>query len=623
MGGNGFFGKLLRVDLSTGKSVVEEISDKVQRKFLGGNGFGIKYLYEETGPETDPLGPENLLIFSVGPLTGTGFYNTDRFQVITKSPATGIYMGASCGGFWASKFKKCGYDAMVITGKADKPVYLSLTDSSVEIKDATHLWGKDTFESNDLLKEAEGKTARAAVIGPAGENLVKIACIISDGRHGRAAGRGGVGAVMGSKNLKAVVVNGKQQVGLADKEEFRALSKSMAAEMKTGPEGLRIGGTGGGVDGSEAIGNLPIQNWKGASFTEGAAKITGMVMVKDELIDRYNCGACQIKCGRVVEAKGGTYDGLDIAGPEYETLGLMGANLMIDNLRTILKENEMCNYLGLDTISAGNVLGFAMECWEHGLITEKDTGGIDMSWGNGEGACAMLEKIAYRKDFGDSLAEGVRTASRRLGGIAPDFALEVKGLEPPAHDPRSKQTISLGYCTSNRGACHLAAFSHDFEEGAIFVDSEVPDMTDRFNKEGKALAVKRFQEIMAVYDAAVICKFAVFGGVSIQPIVKALNLACGWDIDSKELFSIGERIHNLTRMYNNRMGITRKDDRLPARFDVQVKNPETTKLPPTYELLSEYYDLRKWNEFGIPTMEIVKELNLEEYVKYGLEGLIA
>ena len=619
----GFTGRLLRVNLTTSETEVSQIPENVLRKFLGGNGLGIKYLYEETGPETDPLGPENLLIFSVGPLTGTGFYNSDRFQVVTKSPATGIYMGASCGGFWSSRFKKCGYDAMIISGKADSPVYLNITDTAVEVKKADHLWGKDTFETNEILLEAEGKNARAAVIGPAGENLVKIACIIADGRHGRAAGRGGVGAVMGSKNLKAVVVNGKLPVELADKEGFRAHTRSFAEEMKTSPEGLRIGGTGGGVDGSEFIGNLPIQNWKGASFAEGAAKITGMTMVKEELIGRYNCGACQIKCGRIVESKDGPYSGLDVAGPEYETLGLMGANLLIDNLRTVIKENEMCNYLGLDTISAGNVLGFAMECWEHGLIDEKDTGGTDMSWGNGEGAIEMLEKIAYRKDFGDTLAEGVRTASRRLGGIALDFAMEVKGLEPPAHDPRAKQTISLGYCTSNRGACHLAAFSHDFEEGAIFPDSEVPVSTERFNKDGKALYVKRFQEIMAVYDAAVVCKFAVFGGISIQPIVKAINLACGWDLDSAEIFKIGERIHNLTRMYNNRLGITRKDDRLPARFDVQVKNPETTRLPPTYELLSEYYELRNWNEFGIPTMEKVKELDIEEYVKYGLESLVS
>ncbi len=623
MGGKGYFGKLLRVNLSTGDITVEKIGDHVYRKFIGGNGLGIKYLYEETGPETNPLSPENIIIFSVGPLTGTGFYNSDRFQVITKSPATGIYMGASCGGFWASRFKKCGYDAMIIKGKADSPVYLNLTDEKVEIKDSSHLWGKDTFEATTLLKEAEGRNSRAAVIGPAGENLVKIACIISDGKHGRAAGRGGVGAVMGSKNLKAIVVNGKKKVELYNRESFRGLTKSWAKTMKTGPSGLTLGGTGGGVDGSEAIGNLPIKNWKGGSFTEGASKITGMTMVREALVDRYNCGSCLIKCGRVIEAKGGPYDGQDIAGPEYETLGLLGANLMIDDLRTILKENELCNSLGMDTISAGNTLGFAMECWEHKLINEKDTDGIRMEWGNREGAIEMLKKIAYRENIGDILAEGVKAASERIGGISKEFAIEVKGLEPPAHDPRAKQTVALGYVTSNRGACHLAAFSHDFEEGAIFPDAEVPDLTDRFNPENKALFVKRYQEIMAMYDSAVLCKFAMFGGISVKPIVEALNNACGWDMDSTEFFKIGERIHNLTRMYNNRHGISRKDDILPARFSLQIKNPKTTQLPPTNKLLGEYYELRNWNEFGIPKKEKLIDLGIEEYIVKELKSLIA
>ena len=622
MGGKGYFGKLLRVNLSNREIKVEDIADEVFRKYVGGNGIGIKYLFEETSPETNPLGPENIMVFSVGPLSGTGFYNSDRFQVVTKSPATGIYMGASCGGFWASRFKKCGYDAMIVEGKAENPVYLNITDQTVELKDATHLWGKDTFVTTDILKETEGKNTRAAVIGPAGENLVNMACIIADGRHGRAAGRGGVGAVMGSKNLKAVVVNGKKKIELHDRESFRALSKSWAETMRTAPAGLTLGGTGGGVDGSEAIGNLPIKNWKGSSFVEGAQKITGMTMVKEELIGRYNCGACQIKCGRVVEAKGGPYDGKDIAGPEYETLGLMGANLLIDNLRTVLKENELCNSLGLDTITAGNVLGFAMECWEHELINEKDTGGIKLNWGNGEAAIEMISKIAYRQDLGDVLADGVKKASEKIGGIAPDFALEVKGLEPPAHDPRSKQTIALGYITSNRGACHLSAFSHDFEEGTNFPDAGVPNATDRFNSEGKAAFVKRYQDIMAMYDSVVLCKFAVFGGISVIPITEALNYACGWDMAADDFYKTGERIHNLTRMYNNRHGISRKDDRLPMRFEVQLKNPESTKLPPTHEMLNEYYAERKWNEFGIPTMETVKDLGLEEFVVENLEKLV-
>jgi aldehyde:ferredoxin oxidoreductase len=320
-----------------------------------------------------------------------------------------------------------------------------------------------------------------------------------------------------------------------------------------------------------------------------------------------------ISCGRVVKAKGGPYDGQEVAGPEYETLGLMGTNLMNDDLPTIIKSNELCNRYGLDTISTAGVIGFGMEAWEKGLLTEKDCGDLALEWGKSEVITTLIKQIGNRTGVGELLGQGVRKASDQLGPLAKEFAAEVKGLEPPAHDGRAKMTAALGMATSARGACHLSGFGHDFEEGAELKDLGSPTLPDRFTREGKAENVFRMQNLMGVIDSAIVCKFPLFGGLTVDPLISAINAVTGWDLDREEFFLTGERIFNIKRLYNNRLGISRKDDTLPQRMLKLKRGGGTNHLPPLNEMLSEYYQYRGWDEFGIPTEEKIKELGLEEY----------
>jgi aldehyde:ferredoxin oxidoreductase len=606
-------GKILRIDLSTSSVKVDELEEKTARKYLGGCGLGSKILSDETGPETNPLGAENVMVFASGPLNGSGLFNSNRFDVVSKSPLTGIFAESSAGGYWGGKFKACGYDALVIKGVSEKPVYISITETSVEIKDAAFIWGKDTFDSTDILKEAEGKNAKAAVIGEAGEKQVLISCIITDGIHGRALGRCGLGAVMGSKNLKAVVVNGNLKPKLADSTVIKNISKSMSVLIKQNMKAMEEAGTANGLQASEELGNLPVKNWYQGSWAEGAKKTTGFTLTKTLLTGNYNCGSCMIKCGRIVKVEGGPHHGKMTAGPEYETMGLMGTNLLNDNISAILKANELCNRYGLDTISAGGVLGFAMEAWEHGLITAKDTDGIQMEWGRTDAIEKMLEQIGEKRSFGAVLGGGVKRASLEIGGISGEFAAEVKGLEPPAHDGRAKFTAAIGMATSARGACHLSGFSHDFEEGAVLEDLGLPALSDRFISEGKAENVARMQNLMGMLDSAVACKFALFGGLTINPLIDAINAATGWNMDREEFFRTGERIFNIKRLYNAKLGLSRKDDTLPIRMLRHIRGGGTNHLPPLNIMLNEYYRIRGWNEFGLPTDKKTAELELEEY----------
>lgn len=609
-------GKILRIDLSSGKTEVEDLSDAVAEKYIGGCGLGAKMLYEETVKDTDPLGSDNPLIFAVGPVNGTRAFNSDRFDVVSKSPLTGIFAEANCGGYWGAKFKRCGYDALVVTGKADSPVYIYIDDNDVGIRDAGKYWGKDTFETTEMFKKDLGKDVKAAVIGPAGEKLVKYGCLISDGKHGRATGRCGLGAVMGSKNLKAVVVNGTKKVEIADEDGMSELMKKLGPLMKDGPEALRMGGTSVGLDFCESIGNHPVRNWYEGEWKEGASKLTGMTMVEKRLVKRYHCGSCVINCGRVVNAIGGPFDGEQVAGPEYETISLLGSNCLVDDLDAVIKANELCNRYGLDTISTGNCIGFAMEAFERGYITKKDTDGLDLVWGSAEAVIEMVKMIGERKGVGKLLGEGVRSAARELGGNAHEFAIEVKGLEPPAHDPRAHFTVALGFATSNRGACHLAGFTHDFEASNTSIeDLGSPPLTQRFTIDGRAENVYRMQNLMSMFDSLTFCKFLLFGdGLAVKPLIDYMNCITGWDFDHEEFFRTGDRIFNIKRLYNTRLGISRRDDTLPPRMLVQKKEGTTNELPPLNLLLGEYYEYRGWDEFGIPTRERLEELGLDQYM---------
>ena len=607
----GFFSKVLYVDLSEEKITVEHFEERFYRKYIGGSGLGAKILFDGTTEATDPLGPENLLIFAVGPLTGTKIFNSNRFEVISKSPLTGIYGEANCGGYWGECFKRCGYDALVVSGKAKSPVYIYIENDRVKIKDALPVWGMDTFAADRFFKERYGTSSQGAMIGPAGENLVLFASIMTDGVHGRAIGRCGLGAVMGSKYLKAVIAKGTKTVDIADPTGISALQKELAPLMNADlPKTIRRLGTTGGVEFCEQIGNLPIKNWYQGSWPEGAKRISGQTMADTILVNNYACGRCALRCGRVVRADGGEFDKQEIGGPEYETVGMIGANCLIDDLSAISKANELCNRYGMDTISAGGVIGFSMEAYERKLITKEDLGGIDLHWGDGNAMIRMLGQIAFRKGWGDELANGVRKTAEKMGGIASEFAIHVKGLEPPAHDPRAKMSSALQLATSNRGACHLQAFTSDFDEGLCIPDLGAAQMTDRFATAGKAENVVRMQNLMSMFDSLTCCKFLLFAGMKVNQLVGLLNCVTGCEIGYDEFFQTGERIFNLKRLYNTQLGISRKDDNLPLRLLTQKRGGGTEALPPLHQMLSEYYTIREWDEMGLPTESKTRELGL-------------
>lgn len=613
----GYTGKIAEVDLSSREVSITGLDEDTARKFIGGSGLGAKLLFDRNTLAKEPLSADNVLVFAVGPLTGTPLFNTDRFDVVTKSPLTGIFAESSAGGYWAGKFKKCGYDALVVSGAASSPVYLSISEQGVEIKDAQPFWGLDTFAATDALLAAEGPQAKAAVIGPAGENLVKLAGIVSDGRHGRVAGRCGVGAVMGSKRLKGIVVNGARPVEIEDRETIRGINRRMSEIIRDNMQGMKDGGTGVGLEASEELGNLPVRNWYQGPWPEGARRITGLAMAKSHLVKTYNCGNCAIRCGRVVRSVDGPYAGQEIAGPEYETLGVLGSNLLVDDLSAIIRFNELCNRYGLDTISVGGVIGFAMEAYERGLLDDAATGGSKLAWGDPDCISQLIGDIAAKRNLGALLGEGVRRAAEQLGPPAREFAAEVKGLEPPAHDGRAKLTAAIGMATSNRGACHLSGFAHDFEEGAVLEDLGTPPLTDRFTKTGKAENVFYMQNLMGMMDSLLVCKFALFGGLTVDPLIAAINAVTGWSMDRDEFFTTGERIFAIKRLYNNRLGVSRGDDTLPARMMRHRRGGGTNQLPPLFEMLDEYYRFRGWDELGRMSGERLASLGLKEYAANG------
>jgi len=605
---NGFMGKILEINLSTSQIKTTRLNEKTARKYLGGSGLGAKILYDETGPETNPLGPENILIFSTGPVTGTLGFNSNRFEVSAKSPHTGLIGEASCGGTWGGMFKKTGYDALIFRGKSERPVYLMLTEEKAVLKDAAVLWGKDTFQTQRELRQVEGDKVEVASIGPSGENLIKIASIIADGAHGRAAGRCGLGAVMGSKMLKAVVVKGAIKVEPAEPDKIREINNSIKDSMKFDSAAMREAGTTCAVDIFEEIGNLPIRNWYQGRWPEGAERLKGYTTRETHRIKDYRCGNCPIACGKIVKAKGGVYDGEEVAAPEYETVGLMGSNLLIDDYDAVVKENEICNRYGVDTIAAGNTIAAAMEAYERGLITKEQTDGLDLRFGNAEAAILATEKLCLNEgNLGPLLSGGVREFAEKVGPIAKEFAMHVKGLEVAAHDPRANFSLALAYATSNRGACHLS-FTQDYEEAHV-ADLGVAPTEGRFSP-NKAALVAKMQDWSCLFDSLCICKFARYGGLMVSQTLGYLNASTGWNMTLEEFLKTGERIFNLKRMYIIKHGISRKDDTLPLRLLTHKRGGGTDKVPPFNVMLSEYYEYRGWDEFGIPKEEKLRELEL-------------
>ncbi len=609
----GYVGKILHINLTDGEVHEGRVKESVLRSYIGGSGLAARILFDETGRRTDPLGPENILIFMTGPLTGTEVPLSGRHEVVAKSPLTGIYGESDVGGSWGEELKKAGYDGVIVRGKAERPVYIWVNDGHVELRRADHLWGLDTYETDESIRQETDRDATVTCIGPAGERLARIAAIMSDGIHGRAAARCGLGAVMGSKNLKAIAVKGEGSVEVAKPEDLGKSIRESSPMIVENAKSLHEYGTSGGMTLIEYVGDLPIKNWREGSWPEGAEKLSGITMASTILVGRYYCRRCIIGCGRRVRIKGGRYGDVEGAGPEYETLAMLGAACLIDDLEAVVKANDLCNRYGLDTISTGAVIAFAMEAYEYGLITEKDTGGISLEWGDPEAMIKMVEMIGRREGLGWLLGEGVKIASERIGGFSSEFAIHVKGLELPAHDPRAYYSQGLSYATSNRGACHLQSLSHIFERNVTLPDLGYPEILERHSVKGKGEFVAKTQNLMCMLDSLKVCKFILFGGVKPSNLVKWLAYVTGWNINLEEFMRIGERIYNLKRLYNVREGCSRKDDTLPPRILTHRRGSggSPNNLPPLGEMLSDYYKYRGWNEMGIPTKEKLLELNLE------------
>ncbi|MFO7801416.1 MAG: aldehyde ferredoxin oxidoreductase family protein [Desulfovermiculus sp.] len=602
----------LDVDLSRDRVGTRQISEEEQWAYLGGSGLGAKILYDTTGPQTDPLGPENTLVFSIGPLTGTGFPCSGRHSIVAKSPLTGLFAESDVGGRWGTELAKTGWSGLIIRGRAETPVYLLITPDGVQIHNAGEVWGKDTFESSALLTEKWGKGVQAAIIGPAGEKHIPLACIMHDGPHARAAGRCGLGAVMGSKNLKAVLTQGTKHPTTYDAAKFKTLARTLNQQIKSAGKALSTCGTAGGIMSLEASGDLPIKNFRQSRWPE-AEKLSGEVLAELYLTGRYHCGACPIGCGREIRIDTSHYGSMQGAGPEYESVGTLGSYCLVHDLEAVCRANDLCNRYGLDTISTGAAIALGMEAYERELLSSQDTGGVPLEWGNGSAVVEMVRQIGDKTGCGALLGRGVRQAAKDLGPPAEEFSLHVKGLELPAHDPRAFFSSALSYATSNRGACHLAGFTHGLEDSLTMPELGYHQPLDPFATRGKGEMVAGMQDLMGLFDSLKVCKF-VLGALRIQDLLQGLQATSGRNLELSEFLLTGERIFNLKRMFNILCGVSRKDDTLPLRVMTRARDGGRAKgqLPPLGPMLSDYYSVRGWDEFGRPQPETLYRLGLKE-----------
>jgi aldehyde:ferredoxin oxidoreductase len=611
------FGTTLRVDLSEGTVTEERVDPEWVRDYLGGTGLAARILYGEVAPGTDPLGPDNVLVFATGPVTGTRAPTSGRHSVSALSPLTGVLGEATSGGKWGTALRRAGVDLVVVEGRAEEPTYLHVDDGEWELHDASHLWGLDVPETTERIQAEVGEDAVVSTIGRAGENEVRFAAVMNDVK--RAAGRTGMGAVMGSKNLEAVSVigTGDPHHHIDDFEAYKGLTLELNRTVTQTPSTRtrRDHGTAAAIEEeSEVFHNLPTHYFERAEF-EGAWEISGPRMSEDYLTSTYACGQCPIACGRVVSMVSDEYGTLtDQGGPEYETLASFGSLCGNDDFESIARANELCNRFGLDTISAGHVVAFAIAMADRGVLPE-DVTDLDLAWGNDHEIVELVERIADRDELGDLLAEGVRRAAVDLG--VPDRAVHVKGLEVPMHEPRAQKTMGLSYATSNRGACHMRAFTgyvdiygYDIKDLGIFSD-DYP----RHSIEGKAELEVVMQNLFSVYDSMCGCKFSYPPGtedITVAELAALVGLSMGEALDTDGVLAMGERIFQMKRLFNVRHGVARADDTLPRIFTDEAfpQGPNAGQVVELAEMLAEYYGLRGWDEDGRPTVERLAGLGM-------------
>lgn len=587
----GWAGKLLDIDLSSGVRKEYPLDEALARLYVGGRGLGARLLWDEVGPEVEPLSPANVLIFTTGPLTATGYQTSNRFSVSTKSPLTGTILDANSGGFWGMQFKKAGYDGLIVRGRAETPVYLEIKPGSVAIHDARALWGMRVRAVTERLGQNDNRR-NVLCIGPAGENLSRIAAIMNDGQ--RSLARGGPGAVMGSKNLKAIVVEGKQRPEIMDQELFKFMLYETRKLLRASPltsQALPEFGTVVMMNIVNNIGALPTRNHQQTQF-EGAEDISGEALTEKYLVKNASCWACPIGCTRISKT-----DNVEGEGPEFETTWAFGAQCGIDDLPAIIEVNALCNDLGLDTISAGSTIACAMELSERGLLDS------DLRFGRADQLAPAIEALAYRHGLGDDLAEGSLRLATKYG--APELSMSVKGLEMPAYDPRGMQGQGLLYATSNRGACHMRGNMLGLEVLGL------PKLIDRFQVQGKSSYVILHQNSSAAIDSLVICKF-VNMGVADEYFARTLSAVTGVHYATGDLIRVGERIWNLERLYNLREGFLRAADNLPPRMlnEAVTEGPSKGWVSKLEPMLQEYYRARGWDEQGVPRPAKLAELDL-------------
>lgn len=602
-------GKLLRIDLSKGKIRRDELNKRWSEEYIGARGLGARYLFDEQTDRVIPLSAENTFIIMTGPFTGTAIPAGQKIEIITKSALTNTYLCSSVGGGFGRELKLAGWDGVIISGKAKNPVYVWINDERVEIRSAGHLWGKYCDETQLVVKEeVESRKAKVACIGPAGERLVKLASLQCGSRS---AGRGGPGAIWGYKNLKAIAVRGTKEVEVADPDELKSYIKDLYNAIKADSS---LGntfpkyGTMGGTTTASLVGVLPYKNFQSVLLEPDLSKIgydpetwRAKWVVKDT-----TCPFCPIVCGKISEVKEGPYKKMSVEGPEYETAVMLGPNCGITQIDATIAANYWCDKLGLDTISTGSTVGFAMECYERGIIKKADTDGIDLTFGNSEAMVEFVKKIAYREGLGDLLAEGTRMTARKFGKGSERFAMQAKGLELCAYDPRGFWGMALGFATNVRGGSHNQVFT--------FYPEVFSGKYERFSGEKKASLVREVQNIRAVFDSLQMCIFATTV-ISIDACAKLYSLVTGEHVDASTLLQRGDKIYTLERVLNVRDGISRKDDYPPARIleEPLLKGPAKGKIigHENYErMLNELYQIRGWDKKGHPKRSKLEELEM-------------
>jgi len=599
-----YAGKILRINLNDRSFKEEPLDPSCARKFLGGRGIGAKFLFDEVGPDVAPLSLENKIIIMTGPLTGTFVPGSARHVITTKSPLTGIYLNTVAGGQFGPQIKYSGYDGLIIEGKSDSPVYILITPDQKEIKDAKFVWGMTTDLTQEFIKNAiKEPSASVACIGPAGERVVPFACVINERR---AAGRGGAGAVFGSKNLKAIAVHGTDSISLADEKSFKETLGEMFKKISSvGPIGVFSGyGSALSLHTIHSVGGFPTRNWQTGTF-EGVGGLEPEKWVQKYRVKKGGCPRCPVACGHIVVVTDGPYAGAMTEGPEYEALYSLGGACGNSNIESIIAADSLCDKFGIDTIETGLTIAFAMECYQRKILTKAETGNLELTWGNHKAMVELIKKIPYRQDFGSLLAKGVKKLSEEIGRGSERYAMHVKGLALGGYDPRAVKGMGIGMAHAPRGGCHHNSTYTIYEEVNW---QKVPS----WSGEGKPELLKKLIHARMSLDLAPLCMFhwPVLQDFTIMS--NLLSAATGIEFSINGLNEIGERVHNLERVYNVRLGLSRKEDSLPERLteDPLPEGPAKGEVWDA-DLIDKFYEACGWDKRGIPTKDKLKSLGLE------------